>query len=198
MAFLARKVKKGLFEVQGLEAFIEARLVELKQALGLKGKASGVAAAVGPAPIKTPTPKEVSPTAKAAAPAKAKHAAPVRAPRAKAGPKAPAGVVSVDAVVAQLEAALAAHPEARALARAGKQKDQLLRALVPLYLVKGRKLEVSSGATSKFWAAHGVTFAAPNAAKALREHKGFSRRTAQGLVIEARGVAYVEKALAGA
>ncbi len=100
-------------------------------------------------------------------------------------------------VAGQLQSALEAHARGQALAKAGKKKDQLLRSLVPLYLARGTDLEVSSGATSKFWAQHGVRFAAPNAAKALREHKGHSTRSKKGPAITPRGVAYVEAALAG-
>jgi hypothetical protein len=100
-------------------------------------------------------------------------------------------------VTGQLLDALQAHAKGAALAKAGKKPDQLLRSLVPLYLARGKDLEVSSGATSKFWARHGVRFAAPNAAKALREHKGHSTRSKKGPAITPRGVAYVEAALAG-
>jgi hypothetical protein len=41
-----------------------------------------------------------------------------------------------------------------------------------------------------------VKFAAPNAAKVLREHAGYARRTAKGPRISAAGVKYVEAALA--
>lgn len=95
----------------------------------------------------------------------------------------------------QLFAAQAAHSKGVALAKAGKQKDQLLRSLIPLYLVRDRGVEISSGTTSKFWARHGVKFAAPNAAKALREHVGYARRTAKGPQITPNGVKYVEAAL---
>lgn len=171
MGFAARKVKKGLFEVEGIEAFIEKKLHELKQSLGL-------------------APKPQAPVAKVATAggAKKKAAKKVSAPKA-------ASPASADAVVGRLASALSAHPRGKALANAGKQKDQLLRSLIPLYLVRGAPVEVSSGATSKFWAAHGVKFAAPNAAKALREHKGYARRGKTGLAITSEGSAYVEAAL---
>lgn len=111
----------------------------------------------------------------------------------RAATAAPEAAGPVDA----LEAALTAHAKGAALAKAGKKKDQLYRSLAPLYLARGTRLEVSSGAVSKFWAAHGVRFAAPNAAKALREHPGHSTRTRRGPVITPKGIAYVEAVLAG-
>lgn len=98
----------------------------------------------------------------------------------------------------QLLGALSAHPKGAQLAKAGKQKDQLLRSLIPLYLARSLNgVEISSGTTSKFWARHGVKYAAPNAAKALREHVGYARRTAKGPQITPNGVKYVDAALAG-
>jgi hypothetical protein len=97
----------------------------------------------------------------------------------------------------QLMGALASHSKGAQLARAGKQKDQLLRSLIPLYLARNLGVEISSGTTSKFWARHGVKFAAPNAAKALREHVGYARRTAKGPQITPNGVKYVEAAISG-
>jgi hypothetical protein len=165
MAFKASKVKAGLFEIHGLEAFIEKKLAELARALGL-----GTAAAA-PAPAAKPAPK----AAKKAKPVPAKKAA--------------------DEPLAQVLAALDAHPKKAALIKAGKQKDQLLRSLIPLYVARSG-VEISSGTTSKFWAAHGVTYAAPNVAKALREHVGYARRTAKGPQITPNGIKYVEAALA--
>ena len=96
----------------------------------------------------------------------------------------------------QLLANLDAHSKKAALIKAGKLKDQLLRSLIPLYVAKG--VEVSSGTTSKFWAKHGVTYAAPNVAKALREHVGYARRSAKGgPQITPNGIKYVEQALSG-
>ena len=61
-----------------------------------------------------------------------------------------------------------------------------------------RGVEVSSGTTSKFWAEHGVSYAAPNVAKALREHVGYARRSAKGgPQITPNGIKYVEQALSG-
>jgi hypothetical protein len=98
--------------------------------------------------------------------------------------------------VAQLLAALDVHPQRAALLRAGRGKDQLLRSLIPLYLAQGLDVDVTSGTVTKLWARHGVKFAAPNAAKALREHDGYSRRTSAGPLITPNGVKYVEDALA--
>lgn len=162
MAFKASKLGKGVFEVHGLEAFIEKKVAELRHALGLEGAAK----------------KQGKKPAKAAA---AKKATP------KNGATDP---------LAQLLAEASAHPKRAALIKAGKQKDQLLRSLIPLYLTKGG-YEISSGTTSKFWAKHGVTYAAPNAAKALREHVGYARRTAKGLQITPNGTKYVEQVLTG-
>lgn len=159
MAFKASKAKSGLFEVHGLETFIEKKFAELKKALGLASK----------------------PAAKKA-----------KKPAAK---KAPAQKVSAKDPLAQVLASLDSHPKKAALIKAGKQKDQLLRSLIPLYVA--RNVDVSSGVTSKLWARHGVTFAAPNVAKALREHVGYARRTAKGPQITPNGIKYVEQALSG-
>jgi hypothetical protein len=159
MAFKASKAKSGLFEIHGLEAFIEKKLAELKHALGIKA------------------PAKKAPAAKARkAPAKKTTA-----------PKDP---------LSQVLTALDAHPKKAALIKAGKLKDQLLRSLIPLYVARG-VVEVSSGTTSKFWARHGITYAAPNVAKALREHVGYARRTAKGPQITPNGIKYVEQALSG-
>lgn len=161
MAFKAFKAKSGLFEIHGLESFIEKKFSELKQALGMS----------------QPAPK------KSAAPKAAKKAASEK----KVSSKDP---------LAQVLASLEAHPKKAGLIKAGKQKDQLLRSLIPLYLARGAA-EISSGVTSKFWAHHGVTYAAPNVAKALREHVGYARRTAKGPHITPNGIKYVEQALSG-
>ena len=157
MAFKAFKAKSGLFEIHGLEAFIEQKFAELKKAFGGASK---------PAPKKAPAKKS-----------------------------APAKKVSVekDPLAAVLKS-LDAHPKKVALIKAGKQKDQLLRSLIPLYVARGG-VEVSSGVTSKFWAKQGIVYAAPNAAKALREHVGYARRTAKGPQITPNGIKYVEQAL---
>ncbi len=159
MAFKASKAKSGLFEIHGLEAFIEKKFAELKQAFG---------GATKPAPRKA--------AARKAAPAKK--------------------AVTATDPLATLLGALDSHAKKAALIKAGKQKDQLLRSLIPLYVGRG-VVEVSSGLTSKFWAKHGVTYAAPNVAKALREHVGYARRTAKGPQITPNGIKYVEQALSG-
>jgi len=161
MAFKASRAKSGLFEIHGLEAFIEKKFAELKKAFG------GAKAALKKAPK----------AARKAAPAK-------KAPAAKDP-------------LAQLLSSLDKHPKKAALIKAGKQKDQLLRSLIPLYVGRGT-IEVSSGLTSKFWAKHGVSYAAPNVAKALREHVGYARRTGKGgPQITPNGIKYVEQALSG-
>ena len=163
MAFKASKAKSGLFEVHGLEAFIEKKFAELKKAFGVGTKSE---------------PKKP-------AAAKARKVAPAK--KAPEGKKDP---------LAQVLANLDSHSKKAALIKAGKQKDQLLRSLIPLYVAKGA--EISSGTTSKFWAKHGVSFAAPNVAKALREHVGYARRSAKGgPQITPNGIKYVEQALSG-
>jgi hypothetical protein len=173
MAFKASKLKSGLFEIHGLEAYFEQKVAELRAALGLK-----------------PAAKKAAPVAAPVVVAKKKKAAP--APAKKAPAAAPAAA-SADPL-AQLVAAFEGHAKKAALIKAGKQKDQLLRALIPLYVSKSQ-FEVSSGTASKFWAKYGVTFAAPNVAKALREHVGFARRTAKGPQITPNGIKYVEMSL---
>jgi len=161
MAFKASRAKSGLFEIHGLEAFIEKKVAELKHALGIKTTAK-----------------------KAPAAAKARKAAPAKKTSAAKDP------------LTLVLSALDAHPKKAALIKAGKQKDQLLRSLIPLYVGRG-VTEVSSGTTSKFWARHGITYAAPNVAKALREHVGYARRTAKGPQITPNGIKYVDQALSG-
>lgn len=168
MAFKARKAKSGFFEIHGLEAFIEEKIGELKRAFGLHKK-------VEPEP-KAPVKKAVA----------GKRAAPVKKQAAEKKPKKDP--------LADVLAAFDSHPKRDGLIKAGKQKDQLLRSLIPLYVLRDGA-EISSGTTSKFWAKHGVTYAAPNVAKALREHTGYARRTAKGQQITAAGIKYVEQAL---
>ncbi|WP_244226998.1 hypothetical protein [Corallococcus aberystwythensis] len=136
-----------------------------------------------------------APAAKKAAPAKKKSAA-KKAPAA-AKKAASSGGASEDAV-SVLEAALRGHARQKDLVSAGKEKDQLLRSLIPLYLAKALDVEVTSGTTSRFWSGLGVTYAAPNAAKALRLHAGYAQDTKKGKAITAKGVRYVEDALAQA
>ena len=161
MAFKASKAKSGLFEIHGLEAFIEQKFAELKKAFGVAPKS-----------------------------------APRKRAAAKPAARAPAKKVSNKDPLEQLLQNLDAHAKKAALIKAGKQKDQLLRSLIPLYVARG--VEVSSGTTSKFWAEHGVSYAAPNVAKALREHVGYARRSAKGgPQITPNGIKYVEQALSG-
>lgn len=99
--------------------------------------------------------------------------------------------------VGQLMDALRSHPRYEELRSAGKLKDQLVRSLIPLYLARAVELdvEVTSGTTSRFWGELGVTYAAPNAAKALRLHAGYAQDTKKGKAITPKGVQYVEEAL---
>ncbi|MFP2909321.1 hypothetical protein ACLESD_30620 [Pyxidicoccus sp. 3LFB2] len=101
-------------------------------------------------------------------------------------------------VVSRLVEALRAHPRHEALVSAGRQKDQLVRSLIPLYLARAVEadVEVTSGTMSRFWGELGVTYAAPNAAKALRLHSGYAQDTKKGKAITPRGIQYVEEALA--
>ena len=168
MAFKASKASKGIFEVHGLEEFIEKKFHDFKAALGIEPKA-GKKTVAASTPVKRAQ-KAVKQVKKVAE---------------KAG----------DDVLSALHDALEAHPSKATLVKLGKKKDQLLRALVPLYLGRNAKGEISSGVTSKFWAKHGIKFAAPNAAKALREHKGYSTRSKTGTAISHNGVKYVEEAL---
>ena len=166
MSFKARKLSKGLFEVVGLETFIEQKIATWAKKLGIGAKSA------------------------VAAPKKASGRRAVKSQKAaKVGPTA------VEHLVAKLDS----HPKKTALIRAGKQKDQLLRSLVPLYIAqKLPNVEITSGDTSDFWKLLGVKYLAPNAAKALREHVGYARRTKLGPQITPNGVKYVEAALKGA
>ena len=149
MPFKARKLKKGWFEVLGLEQYIEARI---QKALGA-GKKGGKVAATA----------EITGN-----------------------------------VVDDLVAVLNRHGKKTELVRAGKvHKDQLLRSLIPLYLGRKFDTEVTSGHVSKFWSLYGVKYAAPNAAKALREHVGYARNTRLGRQITPNGIKYVEAAMNG-
>ena len=144
--FKARKLKKGLFEILGLEEFIEAKLAKL---------------------------------------------------RTIARPSKPKGRVVVQRPdgLAALRAALLKHPRRSELIAAGKKKDQLLRSLVPLYLARALELDVNSGLISRFWKVQGVSYAPPNAAKALRNHVGYARPSKAGQRITPNGVRYVEAGL---
>jgi hypothetical protein len=129
-----------------------------------------------------------APAAKKAASARKKSAA-------KKAPAAKKAAQPGEDAVALLENALRAHARHKDLVSAGKEKDQLLRSLIPLYLAKALDVEVTSGTTSRFWSGQGVTYAAPNAAKALRLHAGYAQDTKKGKAITAKGVRYVEDAL---
>ena len=153
--FKARKLKKGLFEILGLEEFVEAKLAELRTALSPRRASVNVS--------------------------KGK----LRAPAAK----------HTDGLAA-LKAALLKHPRRAELVAAGKRKDQLLRSLVPLYLARALEIEVNSGLISRFWKVQGVSYAPPNAAKALRNHVGYARPSKTGQRITPNGVRYVEAHLA--
>ena len=151
MAFKARKLKKGWFEIVGLEQYIETRIARLFGAAKKGGKKAEKAA--------------VAPTGN---------------------------------VVDDLVAVLNRHNKKAELLRAGKvHKDQLLRSLIPLYLGRTLDTEVTSGHVSKFWSLYGVKYAAPNAAKALREHVGYARNTRLGRQITPNGLRYVEAAMNG-
>lgn len=97
--------------------------------------------------------------------------------------------------VKRVAEALQSHPRHKDLVAAGQEKDQLLRSLIPLYLARSVGVEVTSGTTSRFWSQLGVSYAAPNAAKALRIHTGYASETKKGRTITAKGIRYVEDAL---
>lgn len=97
--------------------------------------------------------------------------------------------------VKQLAEALQNHPRQKDIISAGQEKDQLLRSLIPLYLARSVGVEVTSGTTSRFWSQLGVSYAAPNAAKALRIHTGYAAETKKGRTITAKGIRYVEDAI---
>jgi hypothetical protein len=96
---------------------------------------------------------------------------------------------------AQVASAMRAHPMARALIRAGRRRDQLLRSLIPLYIARQLVLDLDAGEIARVWRAFDVNYAVPNAAKALREHLGYARRTRTGRRISSAGVKYVERAV---
>ncbi len=140
-------------------------------------------------------------SAKSQRPARAakKAAAPARKAAAKRGAQSSqsrgASKASAEAL-SRLVEALRAHPQSKELIQVGQQqKDQLLRSLIPLYLARSLDVEVTSGTTSRFWGELGVSYAAPNAAKALRTHTGYAAETKKGRSITAKGVKYVEQAM---
>lgn len=173
MAFKARKVKQGMFEVHGIEEYIERKLASLM------GRTAAIAKKVAP--------KIAKKVAKTVATRKATRPA-----------SRPVVRSEQPSAVPQLMTALNKHPKKAALIKAGRQQnDQLLRSLIPLYLAQKLSVEVSSGATSHFWKQQGVKYLAPNAAKALREHVGYARLTKTGRQITPNGIKYVEAALSG-
>ncbi len=214
MAFKASPAGKGQLLVHGVEQFIERfierklkqarideRIAELRAALKLPTKGAPAAksapvksAPATTAPKSTPAPKP-APTPKAAPAAKSKpQPKPVKKAAKKPAPQRAAEKPTVDPLAALLSA-LDGHAKKAALIKAGKQKDQLLRSLIPLYVGQKLGVDISSGTTSKFWARHGVTFAAPNAAKVLREQKGYATRSGSTVQITRNGISYVEAAL---
>jgi len=211
MAFKASPAaKKGLFNIHGIEDFVEKfierklkearveeRISELRKALRLDKKTETKSAPPKVTAPNVPAPKASAPKAPPPVPAPAAKAAKPakKAAKVKAA-KAPAAKADGQAdALEQLLQAFETHPKKASLAKAGKQKDQLLRSLIPLYVGQKLDVEVSSGVTSKFWSKQGITYAAPNAAKALREHSGFAKRTPKGVQITPAGVKYVDDAL---
>jgi hypothetical protein len=87
---------------------------------------------------------------------------------------------------------MAAHPLSKALISGGKRRDQLLRSLIPLYVAARVDLDLHSGEIERIWKRFRVKYAAPNAAKALREHEGYAKKTARGRRITRTGIKYVE------
>jgi hypothetical protein len=150
-------------------------------------------------PRKAPRAKKAATPKKKAGPATARKTASARHEDAaveKASGSARAPASEPGGAVSALVDALRAHPRQEELVVAGRQKDQLLRSLIPLYLARALDVEVTSGITSRFWGEFGVTYAAPNAAKALRLHTGFAQDTKKGKAITSKGIKYVESALA--
>ena len=144
---------------------------------------------------KTSRPQRAKTAKKAAKPA-AKKAAAKRGASASKRSTGASRAATAEAVK-QLVDALQAHPQQKDLVTAGQQqKDQLLRSLIPLYLARSLGMEVTSGTTSRFWSKFGVSYAAPNAAKALRIHTGYASETKKGRAITAKGIRYVEDAIA--
>jgi hypothetical protein len=133
--------------------------------------------------------------AKAGAAKKAAPAARKAAAKRGAKPSGRGASRAAPESVNKLVAALRAHPNQKGIVTAGQQKDQLLRSLIPLYLARSLDLEVTSGTTSKFWEELGISYAAPNAAKALRTHTGYAQETKKGRAITAKGIKYVEQAV---
>jgi hypothetical protein len=202
MAFKAQQLKKGFLDIIGLEAFVERKVHEVIKGLRANGttpvksalravaakmtrsgsaRPNSARATVGPSKVGAATKTGRTPG----------QAVLGKSPSSKPGSNKPSTGNALNVVLEALEA----NPKKAALVKAGKQKDQLLRSLIPLYVAQNLRVEVSSGVTSKFWATFGLKYAAPNAAKALREHVGYAKRTKQGNQITPNGVKYVEAAL---
>lgn len=174
------------------EAKVEERVTELRQVLHLAHEGAWPSA-----PPMEEAPAEVARAAPSAEAAREEsEAAKPEAAKPEATQRVKPARRRADPL-SQLIEVLETHPKREGLVKAGRQKDQLLRSLIPLYLAQQLSVSVSSGTTSRFWAKQGVKYAAPNAAKALREHEGYARRTSTGPRITPAGVEYVEAALAG-
>lgn len=98
------------------------------------------------------------------------------------------------ATLKMLKTKLKVSTHGPALKRLGKVRDQLLLALVPLFLAQGER-GLTSGDIFRFWQAQKVHFGQPNAAKSLREHVGYSRHTKDGVQITPNGIRYVLAAM---
>jgi hypothetical protein len=147
-SFKVRKLKNELFEILGLDKYVESAIARFAR--------KSVKRAAKPAQVKRP---------------------------------------ALDTPLDLIEKALTKHPHRKQLLQGGVQKDQLLRSLVPLYLARSLDVEVNSGIISRFWKLHGVRYATPNAAKALREHVGYARIKGNGRQITPNGIRYVEDEL---
>jgi hypothetical protein len=100
--------------------------------------------------------------------------------------------------LSQLLVLLERHPKRAKLIKVAKAtNDQLARALVPLYIAKGKGVEITSIVVSQFWKLHGNNFQAPRVAKAWREHVGYARNTRDGKQITPNGEKYLDVVLAG-
>lgn len=97
-----------------------------------------------------------------------------------------------------------ARTERRAVNAGRRHADRLLRALVPLYLLRKTHgpLPLSGADLGRFWGVRGVHFTGGNARGALWRWFGYARHTvsrvsgAQGWVITPNGIRYVEQAIA--
>ena len=178
-------------ELQRLRAFVEARLADLAAEIKrLKAQIGGTAR-----PHHAPAPAPAAPPP--APPAKASVAARAKRQPASTKKKAAGAKHKIARNPGALADALKAHKHHKELVRVGKQRDQLLRSLVPLYVARSLSgVDVNSGAISSFWKAQGVSYAGPNAAKALRAHVGYATKSGRGWAITPTGVKYVEAALA--